>query len=65
MSEGDLGSLLGGGRHAAFVWWSYAIGAATLGLLAIQSIFWSRRLKRQLAALEAAQGAPEAQETRR
>ena len=56
MSDGDLGTLLAGGRHAAFVWWCYGIGAATLGLLALQSVFWSRRVRRQLAALNAAEG---------
>lgn len=56
MSEGDLNSLLDGGRHAAFVWWCYGIAAVTLGVVALQSILWSRKLKRQLAALNAARG---------
>lgn len=55
----DLGTLLAGGRHAAYVWWCYGIAAACLGALALQSLAWRRRLRRELAALETTRGPAE------
>jgi heme exporter protein D len=41
------------GPHAAFIWWSYFVVAAVIGGLIAWLVMDGRRLRRQLAALDA------------